>query len=71
MQIVNCNIENYSIRNVACELLPDFHEVYPALFPCGTLALFKLAHQPQESNDFLIFINSKKFPTAAIGNFSK
>ena len=40
-------------------------------FTRGTLALFKLAHQPQESNDFLIFINSKNFPTAAIGNFSK
>jgi hypothetical protein len=41
----------------------DFREVYPALF--------KLAHQPQESNDFLIFINSINFPTADIGNFSK
>ena len=49
----------------------DFRKVYPAVFPCGMLALFKLAHQPQESNDFLIFINSKNFPTAAIGNFSK
>ena len=49
----------------------DFREVYPALFPRVMLALFQLAHQPQESNDFLIFINSKKFPTAAIGNFSK
>ena len=49
----------------------DFRKVYPAVFPRGLLALFKLAHQPQESNDFLIFINSKNCPTAAIGNFSK
>lgn len=59
------------MRNVARALPLDFRGVFPALFPCGTLALFQLAHQPQESNDFLIFINSKKFPTAAIGNFSK
>jgi len=64
-------LRNYSIRNVARELILDFREVYLVVLLRGTLALFQLAHQPQESNDFLIFINSKKFPTAAIGNFSK
>ena len=49
----------------------NFREVYLVVLLRGTLALFKIAHQPQESNDFLIFINSKNFPTAAIGNFSK
>ena len=54
-----------------CALPLDFRKVYPALFPCGLLTLFQLTHQPQESNDFLIFINSKNFPTADIGNFDK
>ena len=60
MQIVNTQYwEYYSIRNITCELPLDFREVYPALFPCGTLALFKLAHQLHGRVDFLLLLHVK------------
>lgn len=46
------NIEKITQSGMLCALPLDFREVYLVVLPRGLLALFKLAHQPQESNDF-------------------